>query len=130
MAGHRIRLSWVGGEHDFALDLGKLRALQDACNAGPETLLRRMAAGDWRVDDLLETIRLGLAGAGMENKQAGPMVLRLMDIHPLTEFRETAYRILGAALVGVEGDPVGEKQPATGATGENGNSRVTTEPGQ
>lgn len=126
--GRRINLAWAGGEHDFELKLGQLRALQDACDAGPETLLRRMAAGDWRIDDLIETIRLGLMGAGMESKKAGPLVTRLFELYPLTEFRETAYRILGAALVGVEGDPVGEPLPAPTATGENGDSPVTTEP--
>ena len=128
---HKISLSWAGGEHDFALGLGQLRALQTACDAGPERILRNMASGDWRVDDVIETLRLGLMGAGMDTKTASGMVLRLVELHSWTEFKETAYRVLGAALVGVTDDPVGERSPAPGAkAGESGNSLVTTEPGQ
>lgn len=128
---HKISLLWAGGENDFALGLGQLRALQTSCDAGPETLLKRMGSGDWRVDDIIETLRLGLVGGGMESKLATPLVMRLVEVHPWIEFRETAYRILGAALVGVKDDPLGETSPAPEATtGESGNSPVTTEPGQ
>lgn len=118
-------LSWVGGEHEFALHIGQLRALQDNTQAGPEQLLRRMASGDWRIDDLVETIRLGLIGGGLPSGEAGPLVMRLFQQHPIIEFKSTAYQILGAALVGVEDDPVGEPQGAT-APQENGNSAIST----
>lgn len=109
---HRIRLAWVGGEHDFALALGQLRALQANTGAGPEELLNRMAAGTWRVDDLIETLRQGLLGGGVPAEEAGPLLLRLADLHGLIAFRETAFRVLAAALRGPKGDPVGERMGA------------------
>jgi hypothetical protein len=106
---HTGPLKWVGGEHDFALDIGALRALQTACDAGPEQILRRITAGLWKVDDLYETLRLGLiTGESMSQADAAKMVNRLFTQHPLMAFRLTAARVLTAALVGPEDDPLGE----------------------
>lgn len=119
-------MTWVGGEHDFALDIGALRALQKACDAGPEQILHRITAGRWLVDDLFETIRLGLIGGGeVSEREARDLVGRLFDQHPLMAFRLTAQRILIAALVGPEDDRLGE---ATGAPPppENGSSAAST----
>ncbi|MEO8531014.1 MAG: gene transfer agent family protein, partial [Deltaproteobacteria bacterium] len=60
----KVKLIWVGGEHEFALNIGELRALQSACDAGPEQILMRMVRQEWRIDDVCETIRLGLLGGG------------------------------------------------------------------
>lgn len=117
---------WIGGEHAFALDLGALRALQDACDAGPEQILRRITSGTWRVNDLFDTIRLGLiCGAGMSQVEAAKFVTGLFARHPLFEFRSVAQMILLSALVGVEGDPLGELTGAE-APPENGNSAGST----
>lgn len=121
----KITLLWEGGEHTFALHLKELRALQDATDAGPEELLQRMSAGRWRVDDLFNTIRLGLIGGGMSATEAGPLVTRMFETHPLSLFKEPAYKIVAAALVGVEGDPVGEQEGAT-TPPKNGNSAAST----
>ena len=122
----RVTLNWVGGEHEFALPIGQLRAVQQNTNAGPEELLQRMARGAWRVDDLIEVIRQGLIGGGMKASEAGPMILKLFDQHPLAQFREVAYQILAAALVGVEDDPVGEPEGVTPPP-ENGGSAPSTD---
>lgn len=105
---HRIHMTWPGGEHDFALALGQLRALQTSTDAGPAELLRRVAGGSWRVDDLIEILRQGLIGGGMAPKEAGQIVVRLFEQRGPLRFVEPAYRVLGAALVGPEDDPVGE----------------------
>lgn len=118
---HTGPLNWPGGEHDFALNIGQLRALQDSCNAGPEEVFNRLRLGNWRVNDLIEPIRLGLIGSGaMTTQEAGPAVLALMNQHAIIEFKLTAISILAAALLGVSGDPVGER-PGT-APPENGGS--------
>ncbi len=101
-------IEWIGGEHEFALNIGQLRALQKNCNAGPETILLRITAGTWFIDDLIETLRQGLIGAGMANKEAGPMIMHLFELHGALEFKPTAIEILTNALVGEEDDPVGE----------------------
>lgn len=122
---HRLTLTWPGGEHEFALGIGQLRAVQDATNAGPEELLYRMAGGKWRVDDLIAILRLGLEGGGMPKAECGPLVLRMVELHGLIAFRETAYRVLGAALIGPGDDPVGE-QTGESAPPENGASPAST----
>ncbi len=113
----RITLNWVGGEDEFALPLGQLRALQTHLNCGPEELLRRIGLGTYRVDDLIEVLRQGLIGAGVAANVAGPKVLQLFETYPLVAFRDPAWRVLQAALVGVDGDPVGELPGAEASPG-------------
>lgn len=120
-------INWIGGEHEFALDLGALRALQDCCDAGPEQVMRRIATGAWRVNDLYDTIRLGLITSGaMKGPEAAKFLTDLFSKHPMIAFRETAQLILIAALVGVEDDPLGEPMGAETPL-ENGNSAGFTE---
>lgn len=124
---HTGPIKWIGGEHDFALDIGALRALQDACNAGPEEIRSRIIAGTWRVNDLFDTIRLGLVGAGaMKDADARRFVTQLWEQHPAVQFRFVAAQVLAAALFGVEDDPVGEPTGATAAPPENGSSPAST----
>lgn len=120
-------LQWPGGEHDFALPLGQLRALQDATNSGPEEVFNRLRLGTWRVNDMIDTIRLGLVGAGeMDAAEASKTVIALFDQHPAMDFKLTAIAILAAALIGVEDDPVGEAEGQTSGP-ENGVSANSTE---
>lgn len=123
-------LHWPGGEHDFALPLGQLRALQDATDSGPEEIFNRLRLGNWRVNDLMDTIRLGLVGSGeMDKKEASRIVVALFDQHPIVDFKLTAIAILAAALFGIEDDAVGEGEGPTPAP-ENGDSAVSTEVAQ
>ncbi|WP_299734652.1 gene transfer agent family protein [uncultured Roseobacter sp.] len=127
---HTGPLHWPGGEHDFALNLGQLRALQDATDSGPEEVLNRLRLGNWRVNDLIDTIRLGLVGSdAMSKEDASKTVLALFDQHPKVEFKLTAIAILAAALLGVPGDPVGEGEGQPPAP-ENGGSANSTAPVQ
>ncbi|MBR9764812.1 MAG: gene transfer agent family protein [Rhodobacteraceae bacterium] len=122
-----IRIAWLGGEHPFRLPLGRLRALQDNCNAGPEEIFKRIRDGSWRVDDLAETLRQGLMGAGMADKDAGPLVIGLMEKHPIADFKMTAYRVLHHALLGPEGDQVGKPGGVDPEAEGPGGSRASTE---
>lgn len=103
-----VRLNWIGGEHEFALNIGELRALQNNCNAGPEQIAMRLIGGEWLVDDIIEIIRLGLIGGGMESKTAGPMVTGLIDRHPLMMLKADALKVLTDALMADEDDSLGE----------------------
>ena len=108
-----IDLVWPGGEHTFDLRIGELQALQDACDAGPEFILNRILAGQWRYADLFDTIRLGLIGGGMERNEAGKLTREAFERNGLASFKITASSILGQALYGVEDDPVGKADPVT-----------------
>jgi hypothetical protein len=112
----RVTVAWAGGEHDFCLTLGGLRAVQDLCNAGPMLVLRTLADGSWRVDTPITVMRHGLIGAGMADTEARDLVLRIAETHPLADLVVPAYRVLAAAMVGVEDDPVGKPSGAAETT--------------
>jgi hypothetical protein len=117
---------WVGGEHRFRLGLGELRALQKNCDAGPEQVFNRLRLGNWRVDDIVETLRLGLIGSGeMDQKDAGLFVTSLIEKHAVLEFKLTALAVLGAALLPMEGQDAAGK--ATAASPSDGTSPPFTE---
>lgn len=118
-------INWVGGEHHFALTIGGLRAVQDACDAGPMQVMMRLRAGHWRIDDLMSVIRHGLIGGGMAEAEARKLVANLFDAHPLASFVITAQLILAAAVTGVKDDPVGEPEGAMSPP-ENGGSASST----
>lgn len=103
-----VDVTWAGGEHSFLLTIDLLRALQDKCDAGPPVVLQRLATNAWRVDDVIQPIRLGLEGGGMDKMKARELVRRHVEDRPLTESVMTAQAVLLAALFGAEDDPVGE----------------------
>lgn len=79
--------------------------------------LLRSIGGDWRFDDIRETIRLGLIGAGMTPTDAFIAISRYVDQtdkYPPVDNIGTAAAILFHALAGPQDDPVGK--PATGKT--------------
>ncbi len=126
-----IDLTWPGGEHTFNLRLAELEGLQEACDAGPEFILNRILAGQWRHADLFETIRFGLIGGGMERKDALKLTRAAFDRSPLVSFKIAASSILGHALYGVEDDKVGEEHPVEptpeGEKTADGSSAASTE---
>lgn len=101
-------LTWSGGEHEFDLKIEHLRALQDRCDAGPEWILARLANKQWHVNDVVDTIRLGLEGGGMEKADARKMVKRYVEDRPLTMSVLTAQAVLMLALYGDPDDQPGE----------------------
>ena len=123
------RITWVGGEHVFDLRIGELRRLQEVCDAGPEEVLNRLRRGTWRVDDLIEPLRLGLIGAGeMDSAAAGGFVTGLFDQHPKAAFKLVALEVMARALLGYAEDPVGEPAGETPPR-ENGVSAGSTATG-
>jgi hypothetical protein len=114
-------MTWAGGQHDFALPIEMLRALQDRCDAGPAWVLGRLGSQQWLVDDVISTIRLGLEGGGLDKETARKLVKKHVEDRPLTLSVLTAQAVLMAALFGgAEGEPgdgasdEGEPQAAAG----------------
>lgn len=105
-----IELAFAGDDRLFRLPIGRLRAVQEKCDAGPMELLRRYVGGTWRVDDLREVIFQGLIGGGMGQTQATVLVSANFDGLPLAEFVPIAQAIVMAAVVGVEDEEVGEPE--------------------
>lgn len=125
-----VTLSWAGGEHKFALPLGRLRQLQDTCNAGPEEIFGRLRVGNWRVDDVIETLRVGLIGGGMQDREAAALVKRISEQGDLVGLKMTAIAVLMSALFSPEGDELGETEGAGSPAPENGSFQTSTETAQ
>lgn len=103
-------------EQEFDLSrIGELRELQKACDAGPPVIFDRLRTNAWFVEDVSETIRLGLVGAGVSSMDAARMVKRYVhDVPAWTENAMLALAILAKALYGDEDEDLPEKSEAAG----------------
>ncbi len=125
-----IELAWPDQTRTYRLKLGELRALQEKCDKGPMEILAALTTGRWRVDDVIQPIRLGLIGGGCPMDEA----LRIVEfnIHDgkLGEAVIYAVAIVQAAISGPPDEtlrqPKGKKPtPATA-----GSSSQTSTPRQ
>jgi hypothetical protein len=109
-----VMLVWGDGERRFRLAIGQLRELEEKCRAGSQEIFLRMAQGKWRIDDIRETLRLGLIGGGTPPTDAHMLIVRYFDPpeRPKLEGVDPALRILKEALVGSEEEPLGKNAPA------------------
>lgn len=111
---------WADGEHRFRLAIGEIRELEEARNCGTQWLYEKVAFNQhegWRADDLRETIRISLIGAGMKPPKAHALCVRYIDPvfdEGLLEVRRIAQLILARALVGSREEPVGNGSAAEG----------------
>ncbi|MBY5863265.1 gene transfer agent family protein [Rhizobium leguminosarum] len=101
---------WKGGDHRFELRIGEFRALQSATGVGPLFLLGRIAGSQWFVDDIIETVRLGLIGGGVDDQAAKKLVDKVLVDNPTEIFKHAplALFIIKTSLMGDDNDPVGE----------------------
>jgi hypothetical protein len=65
-----VTKSWADGEYTFRLRIAELKAIQAATKAGVYTVFKRLMTSDCAIEDITETIRLGLIGGGTDPKDA------------------------------------------------------------
>jgi hypothetical protein len=122
--GCSIEGTWANDERRFFLGIGELIALEDKRNAGLAEIYRRLSSLDWRLDDVRETIRLGLMGAGTD----APIARRIVESHvtpgQIALAAVLAQSIIGAALAG-RGD-LGKAEAATEAPEANASPPPTS----
>jgi Phage tail tube protein, GTA-gp10 len=106
-------LLWADGEYKFRLRIKELRELQDKCDAGPAQIMMRLVQHTWRVDDILQSIRLGLIGGGASPTDALLLVKRYVEDRPLAENVVIAAEIVAAAISGDPKDDAAKKDQAT-----------------
>lgn len=108
----KIRGVFGDGIKDFALTIGGLEELQEACDAGPEEIFFRIKTGKWRVADVRETLRIALIGGGLPATRALVLVDRHASTGGLAEWKVLAAAIIAAALDGApdEDTPAGESK--------------------
>jgi hypothetical protein len=92
------------GRYKFKLDITRLRELQEKTDSGPMQVLTRLRLGHFKIDDVRETIRLGLIGAGTTPSAAHSLVTRYFDLEPIGNYAALALDIMIAALFGVDPD--------------------------
>jgi hypothetical protein len=118
-----ITLTWADGDYIFRLKLGQLRELQEKCDAGPAEIYRRCVTHTWRIDDIRETIRLGLIGGGTTPEAALKLVKTYVDDRPLMESVLPAQSIIGAVLSGVPDEEPGKAEAAEASGPEPASSQ-------
>jgi len=135
MPNGQVEIEWGDGPHTFCIAKhAHAFELEDKCKSGVAEIYERIRDSKWHINDLRETIRLGLIGGGMKPLDALSLVKRYFDERPWAESINTALVILMAAMVGVPGDIVGKKegaeQTATKETEVPSSAPPSTEPEQ
>lgn len=96
---------WAGEERAFRLAWGELEKLQEVCDAGPFYILGHLKSGMPKIEYILEVIRWGLIGGGLDVNSASKLVNVYVKERPLAENMLTAQLILLAAIHGVPDEP-------------------------
>ena len=103
-------ITWAGGEHPFRLDIGALRTIEQRSDAGVSVVLLRLLGQQWKADDVLTPIRLGLVGGGMSEREARSTVEKALDTTSLFALSLTAAEILRRFIMFDGDDQPGEAQ--------------------
>jgi Phage tail tube protein, GTA-gp10 len=106
-----VELTWGDGQHKF--NVAKIKSaleLEEKCDAGVATIFQRMRDSSWHINDIRETLRIGLIGGGSTPDVALRLINRYCDDRPWAESLQPAMVVLMAAMLGVPGDEVGKKQ--------------------
>lgn len=123
MRDARIELDWADGTYPFRLGFGQMAELQEKCDAGPYFILGRLHDGTWRIEDVSNTIRLGLIGGKMSPADALRKTRTYVEDRPLLENVHHAIAILTAGLLGAP-----DEKPGEPAAPDQSESRSTTSP--
>lgn len=120
MRSAKLENQFVGeGYHDLCLRIDELIQLQEKLGVGPNVAATRLLQGEWLVEDVRETVRLGLIGGGMSQRDAFDLVGRCIREGHLLDYAAIAANLLFAALAGIEDEPLpGEAEAPTPMTME------------
>jgi hypothetical protein len=123
--------SWADGVYTFRLRLGELRSLDARFKMGPQYLALKIDDANGTIDEITETIRLGLIGGGTDAAKAAQLVddyiIRPSRINTASQL---AAEILAAHLIGEpEEDLPKPKAPADSNENES-NSQTAVSPSE
>ena len=103
----------AGRMRKFQLRYGEIEALERHCGAGIGEIMLRLASHRFKAADVIETVRLGLEGAGMLEIEATALLIPYQS-QALATHLQLAADIISAAVTGVPkpGEAPGEVEPA------------------
>ena len=110
-------INWCCGEHPFRLRIGEVEALDDLTALGMLDFRWRIATGldrgslaysPVKVREVIECIRLGLIGGGMESGQARKLALRAFEEGEFSELVTICFTITSSCLAGKDHDTPGK----------------------
>ena len=102
-----VEFEWGSGMHKFRIGIDEARELQTKTGFGLERLMLRILSRDYAVDDLRETIRIGMIGGGASPGAAMNEIRIYFDKQPKALQKAAALEILNAYNFGVKDEPVG-----------------------
>jgi tail tube GTA-gp10-like protein len=123
-----VEQPFADGDYTFRLGFKELILLQEARDCGPLELLGRLNAVQWRVEDIAETIRIGLIGGGVEPRKALKLVRDYVQDRPPMESLALAIIVLSHAVAGAPDEPLGESStlsPKAPTTATASNSTIS-----
>jgi hypothetical protein len=109
-----IEVDFGDGSYNFRLSVKQIIELEEKCGAPFAVIHARLWGGAYSANDVVETIRLGLVGGGMDPAQARKLVERYGV--PFKYSYPVARAVIGAVMWGFEKSPSGKDQAAAEAT--------------
>lgn len=111
-----VTVTWGDGDYTFRLTVTGLIELEEKCSAPFATVWHRVNVGEFGVNDVRETIRLGLIGGGMGPADAMRLVRRYLDdrlnIVGMAEHINLVRLILSGVMFGFQASPLGNVEAA------------------
>lgn len=100
-------MEFGGEERCFRLTVANILELEEKCGAPFAAIVGRVQAGQYGINDVLQTIRLGLIGGGTRPEEASKLMRGYaFPERPIAEGWVLARSVLMAALVGFEQAPL------------------------
>lgn len=107
-----IDLDWGGKVRPFRIRIGEMLQLQEACGTGIGAIYFRLVGGQFRIEDVQHTLRLGLIGGGHDPSKARILVQQQIEAVPLMQSQLVAAEILETLFSGVDPAPDGDDDAA------------------
>jgi hypothetical protein len=103
---------WADGTYTFRLTVPGAIELEQKCDAPFAVVNHRLQSGTYKIEDIRQTIRLGLIGGGKKPEEALRLVRQYVEERPLAESWQVARLIAGALMFGFEVAPLGKAEAA------------------
>lgn len=124
-----VTLAFADADYLFRLPLKRIAELEEKCGAPIGTIWQRVClTGDYHATDLIETVRLGLIGGGLDPQEARKLIERYCDAWPLMVWHRHAIAVLGACVEGYDAGPDSGEDESGGKKPEAAGEGISTSP--